>query len=76
MGRDIFFRIKPYIMKWLNEEGVTCLTNVKIEAITDKGIEYTDKEGKRQTMQADTVVLAAGSKPNAGLLKKLEGKPA
>ncbi len=38
------------------------------------GMEFTNKEGKRQTMQADTVVLAAGSKPNAELLKKLEGK--
>ncbi len=74
VGRGIPARIKPYFMRWLDEERVTLLTSVKIEEIKDRRIEFTDVEGKRQTLEVDTVVFAAGSTPNNELFNALQGK--
>ena len=58
----------------LPEKGVCLLPGVqKYEAITDKGLVLIDSEGKRQTIEADTIVIAAGSKGNIGLYEKLKG---
>jgi len=57
----------------LTIKGVTMLTGVRYEEITAKGLVITSKEGQKQTVPADTIVLAAGSKPNTELLSALEG---
>ena len=58
----------------LADKDVTMLTEVRYEEITTEGLVITNKEGRRQIVQADTVVLAAGSRPNRQLLKALERK--
>ena len=50
------------------------MTGVKYEEITDKGLTIITKEGKRQTIEADTIVPAMPLTPNTELLKTLEGK--
>ncbi len=60
----------------LAAKGVSMLTSVHYEEITDKGLVVKNKEGQRQTIPADTIVLAAGSRPNTELLRALEGKVA
>ena len=50
------------------------MTEVRYEEITDKGLAITTKEGKRQTIEADTIVPALSLRPNVELLKTLEGK--
>lgn len=58
----------------LAEKSVKWLTNMKIEEITDEGIIALDKEQKKQTIEADTVVLALGLKSDNEFYKALEGK--
>ena len=68
---------KPYadlLVKELQEKGVVILTGVKEEKITDEGVEIIDKGGKTQKLEADTIVIAAGSRPNKELFKMLEKK--
>jgi 2,4-dienoyl-CoA reductase (NADPH2) len=65
--------VKPHLLNWLAENGVVMMTEVKFEEITDKGLVVTTKEGKRQTIEADTIVTAMPLQPSTDLLKKLEG---
>ncbi len=59
----------------LSEKGVRLLPGVKsYEEITDEGLVLIDSGGKRQTLEADTIVLAAGSRGNIGLSEGLKGK--
>jgi NADPH-dependent 2,4-dienoyl-CoA reductase/sulfur reductase-like enzyme len=58
----------------LIKNGVTMLTGVRYEEITDRGLVVTDKEGQRQNIEADTVVLATGAIQNTELVTELEGQ--
>jgi len=59
----------------LKKLGVAMITNAKVQKITENGVVY-EKDGMKQTVEADSVVLAAGSKPDISLMKVLEGKVA
>jgi len=65
---------RAVLFEKLTERSVKWLTNMKIEEITDEGIIALDKEQKKRTIEADTVVLALGLKSNNELYKALEGK--
>jgi 2,4-dienoyl-CoA reductase (NADPH2) len=65
--------IKPHLLNWLDEKGVAMLPGVKYEEITDKGLTITTKEGKRQAIEADTIVTALPLLPNTELLEQLNG---
>ena len=58
----------------LTLKGVTMLTGVSYEEITPEGLVITSKDGKKQALPADTIVLAAGAKPNTDLLSIVKGK--
>lgn len=59
----------------LSKKGVRLLPGVqKYEEITDKGLVLIDSNGKKQTIEADTIIIAAGSIGNAGLCEELKGK--
>jgi len=72
--RDIFVASRMYLLKLLGDANVEILTDTKVLEITDKGIAIADKDGKRSTLEADTVVLAVGFKPNGGLSRILKGR--
>lgn len=57
----------------LSAKGVTMLTGVKYEEVNDDGLVITTRDGEKRTIPADTIVLAAGSKPNTELLQHLRG---
>ncbi|MFH1381614.1 MAG: FAD-dependent oxidoreductase [Chloroflexota bacterium] len=61
------------LLKRLKEQGVTLLTSVKYEEITDDGLVII-QNGQRQTVEADTIVLAAGAVASNQLARELEGK--
>jgi 2,4-dienoyl-CoA reductase (NADPH2) len=65
--------IKPHLLNWLYEKGVTILSGVKYEEITDKGLSLTTKEGKKETIKADTIITALPMLPNTELLEELNG---
>jgi 2,4-dienoyl-CoA reductase (NADPH2) len=60
--------------EWLGKKGVTTINGAKSLEITNEGVVVTTKEGKKQTLHADTIVPTSPLKPNTGLLKSLEGK--
>ncbi len=65
------------LLRRLTEKGVTLSPGVKkYEQITGKGLVLINREGRRQTLEADTIVVAAGARTNIGLAKDLEGKVA
>ena len=66
---DIF--IKPHLLNWLDEKGVAIFPGVRYEAITDNGLTVTTKEGKKEIIEADTIVTALPMLPNTELLEEL-----
>jgi NADPH-dependent 2,4-dienoyl-CoA reductase/sulfur reductase-like enzyme len=64
---------RRFLLKRLEENKVRILTGVKYEVIDDNGLTLTDNKGKRETIKAETVILAAGSRPNSELVKSLQG---
>ena len=50
----------------------TMLTGVKCEEISETGVVITTKEGEKQTIEANTIVLAVGAKSNIELLKSIK----
>jgi 2,4-dienoyl-CoA reductase-like NADH-dependent reductase (Old Yellow Enzyme family)/thioredoxin reductase len=58
----------------LSKLGVRALTDTRVEEITDKSVRVIDPEGKKQKIEADTVVLSAGYAPDSTLYEALQGK--
>jgi len=52
----------------------TMLTGVTYREATEQGLTITTKEGQRKTLEADTIVLAAGAVPNQGLYQEIKNK--
>jgi 2,4-dienoyl-CoA reductase-like NADH-dependent reductase (Old Yellow Enzyme family)/thioredoxin reductase len=66
-GRQIF-------LNRLAAKGVILLTQMKAEAISDGCLVIADKCGQKQTVEADTIVLACGVLPNTALFQELRKK--
>ena len=62
------------LLSWLTEKGVTFMTGVKYEEISDHGLNILSKLGERQSIPADTILVAVPFRPNGELFKALEGK--
>jgi 2,4-dienoyl-CoA reductase-like NADH-dependent reductase (Old Yellow Enzyme family)/thioredoxin reductase len=54
--------------------GVKALTGTRVEEITDNSVSVIDPEGKKQKIDADTVVLSMGYMPDSTLYESLQGK--
>jgi pyruvate/2-oxoglutarate dehydrogenase complex dihydrolipoamide dehydrogenase (E3) component len=65
--------VKPHLLNWLDEKGVAMMPGVKYEEITNQGLTITTKEGKKQILEADTIVTTLPLLPNTELLKELNG---
>ncbi len=62
-----------HMLKLIEEAGVTILTETRVLEITDEGLSFIDKTGKKGMLQADSVVLAVGFRPDRELLDSLVG---
>jgi 2,4-dienoyl-CoA reductase (NADPH2) len=52
---------------------VNLLNNYKVEGLTGKGVKVVQRDsGEERTLEAETVVLALGAKPERGLLDDLK----
>jgi hypothetical protein len=58
------------------EKEATTITGATCKEITDKGLVIVTKEGKKQAIEAETLVLTLPFKPNTTLLNALKGKVA
>ncbi len=64
---------KSMLSSWLIKKDVTMLTEVSYDEITDNGLIVTTRDGKRQLIEADTIIASIPPVPNDGLKKTLEG---
>jgi 2-enoate reductase len=71
---DMYSINREHMKKLLADNGVRILTETKVLEITEVGIEIADRYNKRDVLKADTVVLAAGFKPNDSLSEALKDK--
>jgi len=67
-------RTRVLLLERLTKLGVTMLTGVRASEITENGLGVVDQDGKKQVLEADTVVFAVGSKSCRELAENLEGK--
>jgi 2,4-dienoyl-CoA reductase (NADPH2) len=54
-------------------EKVIRMPEVRCEEITDKGVVITTSEGRKQTIEADTIITASSPRLNTDFLKAVEG---
>jgi pyruvate/2-oxoglutarate dehydrogenase complex dihydrolipoamide dehydrogenase (E3) component len=71
MDMNMFSRL--YLLDKLGELGVNMAVDTTARRITDKGVVAIDAEGKKQVIEADTVILATGFRSNNKLEEKLKG---
>ena len=73
MAMDMNMFSRFYLMDKLAELGIEMLINTTAQEITAKGVVAVDMEGNKQVIEADTVILATGFKPDNELEYKLKG---
>jgi 2,4-dienoyl-CoA reductase (NADPH2) len=61
-------------LDWFARKGVRIIAGARDLVVTDKGVAFTDANGVRVEMEADTVVPTSPLRPNDALYKALEGK--
>jgi 2,4-dienoyl-CoA reductase (NADPH2) len=66
------FRLGLFL-DWFNKKGGAMITGVKDMEITDEGLVITAKDGKKQTLEADSIIPTSPLKPDDKLAKSLEG---
>jgi 2,4-dienoyl-CoA reductase-like NADH-dependent reductase (Old Yellow Enzyme family)/thioredoxin reductase len=71
---ELFAGSRSTLLVMLGQKGIVSHTDSNIEEITGEGVIVSDKEGAKRTINADTVVLAFGFKPETGLYERLKGK--
>jgi len=71
IAKDTLVRIRQFLLLSLKFLGVKVLTNATVEEITENGV-IVNRKGQRFPIEADTVVLALGNKPNRELASQLE----
>jgi 2,4-dienoyl-CoA reductase-like NADH-dependent reductase (Old Yellow Enzyme family)/thioredoxin reductase len=74
MANDMFPMARRRLMDGLRSKKVTLLTSATCEEIKKNSVQVTTAEGKKETIRADTVIIAVGYKANERLCKALEGK--
>lgn len=66
-----FFIARTQLMQLCEQNGVRKLGNVKVEEITEHGVELIDRNWNRQSLEADTVVIAFGVQSRDALADEL-----
>lgn len=74
MMPEIVPLMEPEFSKLLRREmkKVTFKLGCRVYEITETGVNYTDAKGVNQTVEADTVLMSVGRKPNIDGLEKLK----
>jgi 2,4-dienoyl-CoA reductase-like NADH-dependent reductase (Old Yellow Enzyme family)/thioredoxin reductase len=74
MANDMFIMTRRRLMDGLRSKKVTLLASATCEEIKEDSVRVTTGEGKKETIPADTVVIAVGYEANDRLYKALAGK--
>ena len=70
LAPDCNIRNRPILMKQI-EQGVKVHLETSGKAVTPEGLLCTDKEGKEFLIKADTIICAAGQRPNRQTVEEL-----
>jgi len=74
LGEGIPIEDQLRLFPWFDKKGVIRYTGVKYEKITDEGLTITTKEGGKQTLKADTFIVAIPMLDNKESIDKFKGK--
>jgi 2,4-dienoyl-CoA reductase (NADPH2) len=75
LGSGLVDVLQAHLFMWFRKKEVRLVSGVKeYVEITNQGLTIIDREGKQETIAADSIIPALPLKPNLGLLKSLEGK--
>ena len=75
LGQGMVDVIQAYLFTWFRKKGVTLISGVKeYVEITDKGLTIINRDGVKQTLEADTIIPALPLTPNMELYESLKGK--
>ena len=72
-GKGITDRNLDLIMPWFEEKNVRILTEVKYEEITDRGLTITKKDGTKETIDSDTILVTVPPVEQMELFNALDG---
>jgi 2,4-dienoyl-CoA reductase (NADPH2) len=68
----LVYIIRPWLLHWLAEKGTEMLAGVKYEEVTSKGLTVTTRDGKKRTIEANTIVTALPLLPDQEQIKSFE----
>lgn len=71
MAMGMGLRMRSRLLDRLMEKGVNMLTSSKCQEIRAYDLIFLNSDGNRQNVEADTVLIAAGSQPNRELCQKI-----
>jgi 2,4-dienoyl-CoA reductase (NADPH2) len=74
LGAGMTDALLGHLLMWFDKKSVRMISGAKDLEITDKGLNVTTNKGEKQTIDADSVILATPLIPDKELLKKIEGK--
>jgi 2,4-dienoyl-CoA reductase (NADPH2) len=75
IGKGMVDVLQAYLFRWFRKKGVVMISGVKeYVEITDKGLTIIDKDGQKQTIEADTIIPALPLTPDTALYESLKGK--
>jgi 2,4-dienoyl-CoA reductase (NADPH2) len=65
--------MKPWLLLWLEDKGVTILPEVKYEEVNKEGLVVTTKDGKKRTLRADKILTAMPMLADTEFVDSLKG---
>jgi 2,4-dienoyl-CoA reductase (NADPH2) len=74
LGNDIGPVNRWLQLDMLKKGGVSMEAQTKVTEITPKGVKVSREGGKKGFIEADTIILALGLKPNPAMANELKGK--
>jgi 2,4-dienoyl-CoA reductase (NADPH2) len=72
IGQDMGLTSRASVRSALRLHGVKIVTKATARRVTETGVVY-ERDGKEELAEADSVVIATGSKPETGLYNALHG---
>ena len=75
LGQDIGISTRWTILQDVTRMGIKTLTRTQAKEITREGV-IAERDGKDLFLKGDTVVIAAGARPDNRLYEKLKGRVA
>jgi len=74
LGEGLVYLTPVRLLNWFKQKGVTTLTGVTYERITDEGLVLITKEGERRTLEADSIIVALPLERDTAVVGTFEGK--